>query len=906
MSRTPSLSLLVFVFGTCTGLAACDDTGGKSDNSDNSGNGNDGGDGGDGGDVQYEEGCHILDGGQGFAWVNDAIAAASEGATIQLCADASPHEEAIVVNKAVHLIGPGADQLVLSGPINEVPLTISASGASASGFGVDGSRTGILISGLDGGADPVGVAISDVDVVNMPNWGIRVDGATQVTLDSVAIIGNAYGGLFVEGDAEVTLSNAIVQANENFGVTVLGATLHIEDSEVLQTSPSATGATSPGYNLHLDELAEVSSSGTSYADAEDSNIYAGTGSITMSGDLVSGSTVGIQVRQADVDIAETTIENAYAVGLLGDTAGTLVLNAVDIIGDPETSYEEDPNAWNFIEADDAGNITSWPIGGTGLIGFIGDMTWTDSTVTGYHNAGALLIGIDDEAVATIRNVQLIDSERHGLVSGAMNADSLTPDIIAEDLSILSVAHVDDWGDNGACSFVDRTTGFYQSGGRIEWTGGTVSNVGGYGLVNNGGAAQLSGLTIDANACAGIINFFGAARVENGLFTNGGGDGSSALMAAYVDYSGGSTILTGNRFEANRVDYEYESSYTSGDNTYTTAYHDVNGYDVFASSASSVEISDNEFVGGHTAVLFSETTGVLENNVFDDYTGFFGYILSSDLEGASNSFSNGTGRGIYASSSSVELEDTELTGLSLREYTYDSYVNGELVTEGQTTTAYGRAFEMYDSSLSLDGATISDTITNPFYMYSSTGAVYELVDVTLNNVNTDASRSYYGAVYLAGYYGTHDLYLENFVANDIQNDAAIEIFNLNSGSYDGVVTLTIRGAEINNAQGRGMYLYGAGVTADLEDVTINTTGSDGIYAYDGALTLSNVDISGADTSGFVFTNAAVSATTSSATENGSYGMTCSGSTTIDDCDAIDLSLNDLGESLGCEAACGVPL
>jgi hypothetical protein len=909
----------------CLALAAvaagCQDVGeDKSESGAEDPGGTDGsdGDGGDGGGPDYEEGCHILDGGQGFAWLNDAIAAASEGSTIQVCADGGVHEEAVVVSKAVDIIGPGAAQLVLVGPVNEVPLTVTASGATVSGLGIQGTRSGVVIAADEaaGGAPPSDVLLSDIELTELPNWGVRVDGATGVILDDIVVIGGGYGGMLVEQDAEVTLSNSLLQSNATYGIQVQDATLAIQGTEVLQTAPAEDDTDQIAENLHLDEGAVVVSSGSTYSSAEATNIYAAEAELSMTGDVVEGAIVGIELRQATVQLTEVTVDRAFAVGIIADSQEPMTFTDVDVLGDLESNYEEDPTNWNIIEVDDDGNITNWPIGGAGVFAIASDLAWDGGTISGWHNAGALLLTPTDENLTSLANLTIEGVERFGIVSGARNYLGFAPVLEVTDVSILEPLLVDDWGEDSApCGSVDLTNAFYQVDGRTEWTGGLIQGSGGYGFVNNQGVLQLDGVTVADHTCGGVINFVGSARVSNSTFTGGGGTGESALMAAYIDYEGASSTLEANTFSGNRVDYDVVYEGTSGDSTTRTVYHDTRGYDIFAANAASLSLDGNTFENGYNAVQAEFSTVEMTNNLFSGYYNRIFYGYSATLEGAGNEATNtqGTsGNFVFAYQSTIELDDTVVNGVALREYTYDYYLDEVPVVEGATTTTYGQPFYFYDSNVSLDGAEISNVLTNPFYISSSSssvGTVTELVDVTLDSVNTDSSRSYYGAIYHSSYYsGVHELYIEGLQVTNIANDSALEVFNLYDGSsYLAELNLTVTDSSIDTVDAFGLYLYGEGLSTELTDTTITGTGSAAVHTIDGSIALDNVAVSQTDSSGLRFTDTTVTVTSaSSSTENTDYGMTCSGATTIDDCASIDLGLNGVGESDGCESACGETL
>ena len=55
-----------------------------------------------------EPGCFVVDGGAGYALLNDAISMANDGSTITMDGCDSHHEEVVNVSKPLSIVGPGS------------------------------------------------------------------------------------------------------------------------------------------------------------------------------------------------------------------------------------------------------------------------------------------------------------------------------------------------------------------------------------------------------------------------------------------------------------------------------------------------------------------------------------------------------------------------------------------------------------------------------------------------------------------------------------------------------------------------------------------------------------------------------------------------------------------------------
>ena len=882
--------------------AACTDPEPKAEGGGGDGGGEDTGDTG----PDYEEGCHILDGGRGFAWVNDAIAVAEPGSTIELCPEGGVHEEAIVVDKAVTLQGPGADVLVLAGPVNEAPLTIVASGATVRGFGLEGTRSGLVVAPADAAGDaPTGVLIEDVQAVGLPNWGVQIIGATGVEVRASELVGNAYGGLVVEDGGEVLVSDSTVQANTSYGLRATGAsTLRVRGSQILDTAVGNPEEPTDGYGAFADGLSTIVTEGdNTWAGHAYMGIVAQEADLDLTGDLVQGGTFGVDLEIGNGIITDVTIEGAYSIGLIAlGATNTLVATGLHITADPEAGAAYTESDWNVIRTDSAGNITRWTLGAMGWLSQMASVSWEDGSVTGYNNAGALFLAADEAAVATVRRVDFVNNGRHGLFNGVVNSLGNATAMTAEDVRVIDTIGLDPWTDEEpACSLVTRTSAVTQMGGRLVWTGGEVSGADGYGIAILQGSGDVQGATIRANLCGGIINFLSAARIEGNTFSASGGDGDSLLMASVVDYQSSAAVVVNNTFIDNQTDWTYESAFTSGENSYRYVYNDKLGYDIFSTDSTALELRGNTFSAGTTSLYLSGGAAVIEDNAWSGYLKGVLTIVNAEAELLGNRFEGGGSEAIYCSDSVVSVEDTTAVGGSTYEYTYDFYFN-DVLQSTNTSTYIGRFFYGNDCTATFEDVEIEDFQAAPFSSWTYDGSSYELIDVSIRDVNQDPSWSYDSAIYLSGYYGATSFYAENLEVSGTGSQGALEVFNISGATVD----IEILGGQIDGTAGTSLYLSGPGVSTRLEDVQISGSGgAEGVFVSQGALELVNSTVEQGAGSGIELSNARLESSGSASINHAAYGLECSGaSTTIDDCSALDLSGNTAGAWSGCDAACGV--
>ena len=88
-------------------------------------------------EITYETGCFVVNGDQGYASLNDAIKVANDGDEITMSTCSGAHEEKVIIDKSVSIIGNGSSVSTFVAPINEVAFEITGSNVTLSGISID-------------------------------------------------------------------------------------------------------------------------------------------------------------------------------------------------------------------------------------------------------------------------------------------------------------------------------------------------------------------------------------------------------------------------------------------------------------------------------------------------------------------------------------------------------------------------------------------------------------------------------------------------------------------------------------------------------------------------------------------------------------------------------------------------
>ncbi|MDP6932008.1 MAG: right-handed parallel beta-helix repeat-containing protein, partial [Myxococcota bacterium] len=381
-----SRSLLTFLASSA--LVSCTDGTGKTP-----GSGSD--DTGDTGTtVTYEEGCIMIDGDGGYAWLSDALTMADEGATIELC-DGSL-EESVVIDKTVAIVGPGPDEFTLVGNTNEPTITIQAANVSISGITVESTRSGIDIE------EASGISLSDLRFESVDNYGINADDSEDLLVEACTFEGTGYGGVKVDGGS-ATVQDSTFSGNTGYGLLATGgASLTLTGSTISSTSYDSKG--SNGVGVMLEDGSVGTLAGNVLTDNYLIGVYADSSDLSLDGESISGSYYGIAAVLGELTATGLTLTDNILYGLYGFATEGTNLTGITVTGDPEVVTEVASDDWG---SEDYGYAS------TGLFVVTDDLYLSDSTVTGYNNAG-ILLGEYDSGTLEVDTVTVADSGRKGI------------------------------------------------------------------------------------------------------------------------------------------------------------------------------------------------------------------------------------------------------------------------------------------------------------------------------------------------------------------------------------------------------------------------------------------------------------------------------------------------------------
>ncbi len=930
-----ALSILLLLLAGCRPDPSTDKTGETGDT----------GGGGDTGETDdpIPTGCITVDGGGGYANISDAIAVATDGSVVSLCA--GTWNETVVIDKALTLEGPGMDEATLVAPTNEPAIEIAADGVTIRGVALEGTRSGVVV---DGFADTRLVAVGFLAV---DNYGVEASDVSNLSVEGCTFNATAYGGVQVDGGTASVVDSTF---NDNVGFAIKGvggAELVVSNNSITGTTPTDPDEVVDGHGIWLVESSAALSANV-LTDNAFVGIYADSSALTLSGDSVEGSLYGVAHILEDLSVDGVTLTDNYYYGLFAITDQPVEVTGAVISGDPASVVDVDTDLWGD---EDVGYL------GVGLYVAAPTVTVSSSTVTGYNNAGLLLGSYDDSGcVASLDGVTLADNGRIGMyVLGA--------DLLANDVTVQGVIDIEEGGDS-QCYTVDTNAAASLIQSSATWTGGAVQDNDGYGIASLYSALELEGATISGNACGGVMNYGGALVAQGNTFSASGND---SFEAGLVSYQGSSTAVVGNTFVDNQVwtttyDYEYDDG---AGTTYHYQQYGYTGYDLQIFYGGTNTIEGNTFTTGTNSVYAYDADVEIEDNTWTDYRGVVFQVGSS--EGNTLTIKDATvdgfySYGAYCSQATLDISDSTFQNGGNYYYEYYSYVNDELSysytgeyanqtlygydctmvaedvdvldTNGGVLTGNGGSYELTGikgQNVGNAGSTGADTIYLSSYSYyyydTSSGSEYEsfyeveawLSDVTLDGVVAGNGITVIESIY--EYYGDGAddpdtlVHLDGVTLNDIDESGLrletsgtvetgpeVDVSDLViSGAADGVYastgTLSVENAEISDVTGEALDLTSS--TVSLSGLTISGAGADAVTASGGSLTMTGSSVDASAGTGLVLSSLTAEVTGNTITGSAGYGMECS-EVTFSAC-GNDLSGNTLGEQTGCDESCATP-
>ncbi len=852
-----TLRPLVLLIPMATLLACSDKGAGKNDTGSA-----DGGDGDDGG-IVYEEGCILVDGAGGYAWINDAVAVASEGSTIELCASAG-HEEAVVIDKAVSVVGPGVEDFVLIAPTNMAAVTITGTGASLSGMTIQSSRSGVKVTAADG------VQLSALSLIGVGNWGIHAEDSADLVVEAVSLLGNGvdginYGGIRVAGGS-ADISASTLSGNTGYGLWAdEGADVTVQDSDLSNNIEfDIEDDTTDGIGAYATAGAALSSVNNVYTGNGLGGGWADGASLSMTGDAIYSSVVGAYVANGAASFTDVRAEDILSVGLLAVGEDPIVLSNCSVSADPVTSASADYDAF-----------PSATIAGSGVLVSGMDITLSDLTVTGFNNAGLYLEGQRSGATATVNRAAISNTGRYGIfVNNGIVAD-LTDVTVADTRLVDDISDrlIDLDGDGSPdtdplCYYVNYWAAVYNSQSTLTWNGGGVTGSEGWGFSNLRGSLDLQNATMGGAFCSGIVSLESVLSVTDSTFLDKSGDGHIISSEDSV------FILSRNLFTSNQAEgevieeYDYEELYGYR-LTYTYAPGYAGGYDVQAFGSRSVEITDNQFEDGEMGLYLAGLTGRVEDNSWTNYwstaltvgasSNSDGSINRGDLVIDNASFDGVNGRSIYCSSANVEVGDLSVTDGGDYAYSYDYLYEYDSDGDGTLDASYSFSSTSTSSNVGLlaygcnllgSDLAFSDLSGNAMEIYTSgsDSSSIDLIGIDVENTGTDSIYSEAGLRFYASS-GALDINLSDVTISGVAQLPGLSLYSTSTGT----IAFEADGVSIADVGQDGINLRGRGVTANITDLDIDGAGDNGIENFGSTLTVTGTRIANSAGHGLSFSS-----------------------------------------------------
>ena len=738
--------------------------------------------------IVYEEGCILVDGDQGFAYLADAYTVVPEGGEITLCEGTL--DETLVITKSVKIVGPGVDLLTWNAPVNQAAIQVQgAAQVQISGVGFTSTRNAVEIEGSSG------VTLSDVSFDSVGNTAIKVIDSEDVIIENATFTTPAYGAVSVEGGS-ATVRGSVMESPVGFGVYAQdGANVTVETSTISGTVyTNADEGLIDGFALWAVGGSTLTTNGNTLTDNV-VQVWGDDADISLSGDVLTGGFYGVVHTLGAFSIEGSTVQDAYWTALRIITPDDILIANTEIIGTPE------------LVAADPYNFTNY-IGGGATLATDGTITISDVNLTGYNALGMIVLGYNEAPTIVAERLNIVSPGRYGLrMHGA--------DATFTDVSVIDMRLVDDPATVNASGSYD--TGFAVSlwECNTRWTGGAVTGSELIGMLNYAGSLQLTGTTHGDHGAFGLWNYEGTAYVSGATFTDSPSEGG---VANYT----GSLTLDSSTFIDNIASYTYEYSYDDGNGgTVTYAYeYSHQSQDVICYSATSCELTNNTFSNGSAGVLISYSSNVLiEGNTWTDYQRYPVYLYSQTdpVELKDNTFKDIGYYAVYCSSGAVEAEGLLIDGIvsSMSEVVY--YTDG-VETGGYTYSSSGQALYLNNCSFAMRDSAITGANYHAMYAYDS---AIELIDVTVQD-GSSAGSSSYGTLRAQWSATQPSFYAAGLTVSGTTYGDGLQLYGAGRG---GVVELS--DLTLTNNQGRGMLIQGL-PDASLSDVTATGNGSDGAF------------------------------------------------------------------------------
>ncbi|MCB9745468.1 MAG: right-handed parallel beta-helix repeat-containing protein [Alphaproteobacteria bacterium] len=836
----------------------------------------------------YEEGCILVDGQGGYAWLSDALEVASEGSTIELCE--GDFDQGVTVNKSVSIVGPGVDAMVWTAPVNQPAILVEgASSVDISGFTVASTRNGIDV---EGSSD---VRVHDVRFEGVDVAGVNVTDSTGVVIEACAFIANGGGGVYVDG------GSAAVQDNEfaaplGFAVRATdGAVVDVARNIIADVTYTAAGedGVSDGFALWATEGATLRTDANTLTN-NFVNVLTDSSDIELSGDAITGGLYGLYTAGGTQSVSDVTITDALLVGIRAVSQEDVTFSNVSVVGDPGVVDSAEFNWTNYT-------------GGGVTVATDGTFTATGLSIEGYNNNGLLILGYSDVPTAVIDGLSITNVGRRALTqySGSL---TLTDAEVHDTRLVVDRSELTGQYDSQTAGL---TVGLWNV--TTIWDGGGIYGSEDMGAINFQGSMQLTNFTLDGNYNYGIWNYQGSVYASSSTFTRGSYYGSVVNQL-------GELTLENNTFIDNvePLISEYTNEET-GDVSRTEQAPYTR--DIVCVEHGSCNVLNNSFTNGARGITVSAGgASLIEGNSWQDYHSYTVSVSQNTddtVEVVDNTFTNIGAYALRCYDSDMEIDGATVSGVVGAMNTYTSYLNGE-VTNSFEYSSTGQAVYGSLCSMVLNDVSIEDAAYHGVILTDSTVEMYE---VSVDG-GSESGTSSYGAVRL--YYSSvaPAVLISGLEVNGNALGPGLQVTSSSSLDAGTVIldSVTVSGAagagvsldyvqeaELSNIIATGNSSHGvvtSSSTLSIDTAVLNGNGGYGAWLNaSGDVAMSDVTAQQNASGGVYLTGGAATVVGNSFDSNTGYGMTCDASVTLDACSDNDLSGNSDGEHDGCDDSCG---
>ena len=849
----------------------------------------------------WEDGCIASSDGKTFAVLLDGITYADPGSTLTLCEGTL--EEALVISseEANVTIEANPAGTIWVAPTNTAALTVEAGVVTLAGVEVQTTRSGVVVTGGI-------VTLTDL-VMNEPgNYAVDVAGG-EVTITGLQTTLAGWGGIKVEGAGSVTMSDSTISEPESFGVLADG------DVDVTLTNNTISDAAytdNSGYLFEADGTAVWGTSGArltlqgnEFLGNDISSVQVENATLSIESDTLFGSFVNLLARNSSVTVSNAELTNYRQYGAYLESG-----DDVTFVG---TTFE----ASEASQASSLNDAGSYVEGSIGIRGYNASASVTDSSIRG-NNSGGIVLRADDATspALAITGGDVTANGAFGIAvfNGTLDIDGTDVLDTLGDPNCLSDAGwtcdmaIAAWSSNltmtgGSVSGTTANFGIATVSKLGTVTDTVLSNNANYAIAGFSSAMNLSSLTLDGNGAYGLFLNSGEAAVTNTTFTN-------------------ATFTNGYEYEIEGVLYETRYKY--------------NAWDIYAYDATLV-VEDTTFDSGERgAQLATNTKATFKNVTWNNYNDYGVYAYSSEVEVDNAILTESGGSAVYCSSASVELSDMSISDHRERYSYYEYYTDGESTGTSESayvtnlmylnncdfqvedlavTSSLGPTMSAYDSSVELEGITLTDTGERG----SSNGALY----LSYRTTDTDGD----GAD--DAYTRTPEATLLDVTITGEQTGGGIKIAG--TEGYEGG-SITLQGIRIE-ADDEGTGIPGTGISVahagdvTVEGIDLTAIGADGISITgmnatvtgawadwtgtiasptdagvrlkDATATVSGLSITDAGGDGISVNGGSATLSGNTVTAAGAWGLTCSNEPTLDECtDSFDGVTGAISSACSC--------